>query len=68
MVGHSEHKDGSIAIPRIGQEVIVEFLEGDLDSAVFETASFDAIFAIFLLHHIDDQALERLAGALPGAA
>jgi SAM-dependent methyltransferase len=42
----------------------VEFIEGDLDSAVFEPASFDAIFAIFLLHHIDDDALERLASRI----
>ncbi len=40
----------------------VEFLTGDIDSAQFGGRAFDAIAAVFLLHHLDDQALIRLAG------
>jgi SAM-dependent methyltransferase len=38
-----------------------EFMEGDLDTIRFPDASFEAVLAIFLLHHLPDQQLRELA-------
>ena len=39
----------------------VEFLEGELGTLRFAPASFDVIIAVFLLHHLPDEDLQRLA-------
>ena len=44
--------------------VNAEFVEGDLETVRFPAASFDAVLAIFLLHHLSDDQLERLAASV----
>jgi SAM-dependent methyltransferase len=39
----------------------LRFLEGSLDSLALPAASFDLVIAIFLLHHLPDPALQRVA-------
>jgi SAM-dependent methyltransferase len=38
-----------------------EFLEGDLDTVRFEEGAFDAVLAVFWLHHLADAELDRMA-------
>jgi SAM-dependent methyltransferase len=44
----------------------VEFLAGDFGSVDFPPRSFDIVIAVFLLHHLPDQALRQLVHRIPG--
>jgi SAM-dependent methyltransferase len=43
-----------------------EFLEGDPNSLELPQHSFDIVIAVFFLHHLPDEQLERLAGRVCG--
>jgi SAM-dependent methyltransferase len=44
----------------------VEFLETTLEAGMLEGRSFDAIVAIFFLHHLPDAELDQTAAQIPG--